>query len=220
MPQINLLVPGSKKKVLTVASVKEPMVELKEIAPAVIPRSLIFLGVGILIWVVLVIGVSRNERILLNLEEKVKVLSANPKEIQRLKNERAALEKKVKLIDKLSSRKFLWFEKFRLIATLIPDGVWLTDIYSKEEKITAREPATGDNNQSTDLGEKTILVIKGTAVANTIQDAVSLVGDFIKNLQANQDFSKDFAEIKLNTATKTTIGGMDVMRFDFLCEAK
>ena len=220
MPQINLLLSGSKKKTPTLTTAKEPKVGLSSVIPVVAFRCAICLGIGLFVWIVLLINIGKKEEVLRGLEEKVKVLATNPIEIERIRTERAALEKKVKLIDDLSSRKFLWYEKLDLLSSLIPDGIWLTDIYSKQEKATAKDSGSSENNAASGLGEKTVFVIKGTAVAYKIQDAVTLIGSFINNLQNNKDFAKDFTEIKLNTATKGSIGGLDVMRFDFLCESK
>ena len=216
MPQINLLKSTPKKKTVTIASVKDIRTEFIQISFLLLIRSAIGAGLCFAVWIVLFINMTVKEKAFHKLEDKVKVLLANPKEIERLRNERSILEKKVKLIDSLSSRRFFWYEKLETISSLIPSGVWLTDLHSKVEKIT--NPS--QNSQASSFGEKTTLVISGTTVAYKIQDAVSLIGDFINNLQADKNFSADFPEIKLNTATKGTIGNLDVMRFDFLCETK
>jgi len=131
------------------------------------------------------------------------------------------LEKKARLIDQLSSRQFFWFQKVQLLADIIPDGVWLTRVYSREEK-RAQPARRSSRQQEADdqAGQATVLVVQGTAVAYKIQDAVALVGTFIKNLQGSEAFAGDFKEIKLNNIAKTSIGEMDVMKFDLLCEQK
>ena len=221
MPQINLLLSGSKKKIVTGAtSAKKWEVEFTEIKPQLIKRSAICLGVTLSLWIILAITVTLRERIVRSFEDKVKASVASPKEIEQLKKERSTLEKKMKIMSDLASRRFLWFEKLELISTMIPDGVWLTGISAQQKKITPQGVNPIGTNQTADLGEKTVFVVSGTAVAYKIQDAVSLIGNFIKNLQTNESFSKDFTEIKLNTVSKGTIGGLDVMRFDFLCESK
>ena len=219
MPQINLLSTGSKKKIAPSKPSASEFADFFLIRRPLLIRSFVCFAVTASLWVAFSYSITKSERTLLELENKVNVLGTNPKEIEKLKDERAALEKKVELIDRLSSRKFFWFEKFEIIANLIPNGVWLTEISSKQEKPLV-EKIDGKQVLSSIGKEKTILVVKGTAVADKIQNAVGFIGDFIKNLQVNWKFSKDFLEIKLNNATKENIGGLDVMKFDFTCESK
>lgn len=235
MPQINLLSPDFRKvtkdkeaavvRAKKAISPSEYALEWQDVARDVTLRSAACLAGCIAIGIVLSISISHKQKALGILNEKVKELSASPQEMQDLKTQWDGLEKKVKLIDDLLSRKFSWFEKLDLLAILIPDGVWLTDIFSKQEKSSARNsPSTAAGKGKTvvidDLSRKTTIVIKGMAVAYKIQDAIVLVRDFIKNLQNNEEFAKDFEAIKLNTLVKAAIGGMDVMRFDLICETK
>lgn len=211
MPQINLLSTGQKKKDSKPAVVRDTKPEVtKVIRPALI-RSLICFGIGLIIWAVLLVSAAGKQKILNDLSEKTKVLESNPKEIERVRNERSALDKKVKLIDELSSRKFLWYEKLSQIGTIVPSGIWFTEITST--KMSSKDLNSG-------AGERMFFIIRGVAVAYKIDDAITLVGDYIKRLQADQAFSKDFNEIKLNDINKNTVGGLDVMRFEVLCESK
>ncbi|MFA5060363.1 MAG: PilN domain-containing protein [Candidatus Omnitrophota bacterium] len=232
MPQINLLAPGFKKREVTpsTASFSKAQAQSQfqqktervypgissgvlDVLPAVGFRCAICGGIILAIWSFFLVNIPGNQKTLKELEVKVSVLATNPKEIERIRTERVILEKKVNLIDNLSSRKFLWSEKLALIADLIPDGVWINEIRSSSKKDAAAAKAPPSD-------EKTVFTIKGTAVAYKIQDAVGLISDFIKNLQENADFSKDFQEIKLNTIAKGTVGSLDVMKFDLLCESK
>ena len=219
MPQINLLPTATKKRVPKFFPAGGSL-ELSELAPLIIFRSSVCAGICILLWLVLLFGLSRKEKALVILTEKVSVLATNPEAIEKLKKERAVLEKKVRVIENLSSRKFFWYEKLDLIARLIPEGVWLTEMYSNEERTQPQEEADSSGNQLSALDTVTVLVIKGMAFAPKIQNAVGLIGNFITSLQSTESFAKDFAEIKLNTATKGAIGSTDVMNFDFLCETK
>lgn len=215
MPQINLLSPGlkkSEKQEAATTQLQPGKKDLSKLSSALILHSAVCGGVLLVVWALLFFNIYQKEKTFKDLEGQVASLAANPKEMENLRNEQAALEKKVKLIDVLSSRKFFWNEKLQLLSNLIPDGVWVTDISSRQEgTITPGNPASG---------EKTVFIIKGTAVAYKIDEAVTLIGSFIKKLQENQDFSKDFTEIKLNNIIKGSVGGLDVMQFDFLCTTK
>lgn len=156
------------------------------------------------IWGFLFVTVSKERRTVADLDKKIGSLATSPKEIDAIRQQRSALEKKINLIDTLSSRQFFWFQKMQQLADLIPNGVWLTSL------------------QSSQKGDTVTLIIRGTSVAVKIDDAVSLIRDFITNLRKNDDFAKDFKNIELRQGdiAKTAIGGMDVMRFAFTCETE
>ena len=220
MPQINLLSPGTQKKETRIVSSREVVINFAEIAPVVIFRSSICIGICVVLWIGLYFQISKKQKVLKELDVKLQALEENPKEMEKIKTERAALEKKVKLIDELSSRKFLWYEKLDILADLVPSGIWLNEVYSKREKMSDNELAQlKESGKGSVLGEKTILMIRGTAVAYKIEDAVALVGDFIKTIEANKEFSKDFV-IRPSAVSKGSIGGVDVMKFDLICESK
>jgi len=220
MPQINLLTAGSKKKVVKSFSFGGVTTEFDQVFPAIFFRSFFGAGVCLALWVALLFGVSEKEKALRLLKEKVSVLASNPEAIGKLTKERNTLQEKIKLIEALSSRKFFWYEKLNLLAGLIPDGIWLTEINTRDDKTRRKNTRGALSNQPDNLDEKTVFVIKGTAAAPKIQDAVGLIGTLISSLQSKESFSGDFSEIKLNTATKGSIGGTDVMNFDFVCESK
>ena len=227
MPQINLISPVPKKSERSSApsdSSTHHLFGLEEVRIPLIKHSVICAAVLSLVWIFLSINVHSKTTSLNNIKDEVKALETNPKEIESLRSERAALEKKVKLIDSLSSRKFFWHEKLSLIGDLILDGIWMTDISSKKERVLIKDsknkPPKGNKKNKADPAvyeERTVLIVRGTAVAYKIQDAVIQVGNFIKLLQNNDDFAKDFREIKLNTTSKGTFGGLDVMIFEIQC---
>src|SRR3989338_2350541 len=221
MPQINLLSPEAKKKESRPAIVDAAKVELSQLMRTAIAISVICLVAMLFVWTLLLLSISKKEKILVALKKKTEVLATNPKEMERLKKEKVALEKKVDVIDELSSRKFFWFEKLELIADLIPDGVWLADISSVQQKSgkSDAKPRTVKLKPETPT-EKAVIVIRGSAVAYKIQDAVSIIANFIKRLQENKNFAKDFKEIKLNTINKSILGGLDIMKFELICEVK
>ena len=221
MPQINLLSPVStarrrdreQKAVAAVKAFSPRFTDAFHLPSNAVRNASICAGVLIVIWLFLFINLKSKQSTLAKFEKEFAALAADPKEMENLRNERTALEQKVKLIDNLSSRKFFLFEKLKLLGGLIPSGIWLTDISSRQERVTSStDPANFE--------EKTVFIIKGTAVAYKIDDAVTLIGEFIKKLQNQESFAKDFTEIKLNNIAKGTIGGLDVMQFDLLCVTK
>ncbi|HOW35909.1 MAG TPA: hypothetical protein PL155_05805 [Candidatus Omnitrophota bacterium] len=217
MPQINLLAqPAKKKKEIAVKPTfaSDSKADISDVKPVLIFRCSICLGIIFLIWLPLFINIFLKEGRLKKLTQEVGSLSTSPEEMDKIKKEKVGLEKKIALITELSSRDFLWHRKLDLLADLIPSGIWLTDIYTKKEAGSSRlNPKTGGTT------EKVFLVVRGTAVASRIEDAVLLVKNFVENVKSNKEFSKDFAEITSSNIAKSTFGGLDVMRFDLLCEA-
>ncbi|MFH1360313.1 MAG: hypothetical protein ABIJ41_04660 [Candidatus Omnitrophota bacterium] len=219
MAQINLLLPGygSGKTEARKVTFKDPKAEFLNISKPLIVYSCISLGLVLVVGIFLSFNLSSKTKILNNLKEQEKALKINPKEIEKIKNERAFLERKVHLIDALSSRDFYYYEKLQLIADLIPDGVWLTEIYSRKEG----SASAGRSADKKSLGlEKNVFTIKGIAVSEKLDDAVTLIEKYIELLRSNQEFSKDFGEIKLNNSNLGSVGKQDVMNFDIICEVK
>ncbi len=213
MPQINLLSPTSRKKVTNAILSGDPKTELARVLPSTIKRSGICLVLIVIIWIVLAVNVSGKEKVHHEIDEKVKVLVVNPQEIEDLKKERAALEKKVKLIDELSSRKFYWYQKLELLSKILPDGIWFEEISFKPRKATFVKKSTTVEKEQMELS------LKAVAVAFSLDDAISLIGGFVGKIEKNPEFAEAFEDIDYNT-TKGTIGGLDVMKFDFTCRSK
>lgn len=219
MPHINLLSPGTSAKKIETKIIPSAVskINIPQILPGLLGRCAVCTGAIVVVWLILAFQISIQEKKLSVASRDTEGLSAYPSKMEAMKKEKEGLEKKALLIDQLSSRQFFWYEKLDLISFLIPQGVWLTDISLRKEKMSAKEMAA---LKGVGIEQKTILVVRGTAVAYKIEDAVGLVGSFIHILQGNEQFAKGFKEIKLNTATKGTLGGLDVMRFDLFCEVK
>ena len=213
MPQINLLSPAPRNKVTQAVIPGDAKAEFARVSPLLIKRSVICLVVGLVVWIILAVNIVGKEKVKWEIDEKVRVLVADPKEIENLRNERAALEKKVILIDELSSRKFSWYQKFALLTDILPEGIWFEEISFRPGKTTAR------GKPSAATGEQMEFTLKGTAVAYSLDDAISLIGGFVDKLGKNTDFAKDFEDMDFNT-TKGSIGGLDIMKFEFTCSSK
>ena len=228
MPQINLLNPGSGGKKesaqgFDLKDVKNPKLQFEEISKQLILFSAIAFGCMLFIFIVVsIFNFSKTSR-LRGLEKKIKNLKIDPTEMEKMREERRALEKKVNLVDILSSRQFYYYEKMVLIPDLIPWGVWINSMKTQErvpaQGVTTRRSRREQTEEKLP-SRKTLLLISGTAVAGKIDDAVALVGEFIDNLKKDEKFSESFAEIKLENIVKGSMGSRDVMNFDLVCETK
>lgn len=210
MPQINLLSSSYSKKKKKDKPLKIPRAELSKISSSFLPVSYAAIIVLSSIWLILSFVVLKERKELANLEKKERALSASPQEINQLILKKDSLNKKIVLLDKLSSRNFFWSDKLRQIAEFIPDGVWLREI-SLDRKILKVE----DSKKKEVSLPLYLLNIKGGAFAYKIQDAINLIGQFNNSLKQDEQFTKDFSNVKLETVAKSTIAKTDIMNFEF-----
>ena len=89
MPQINLLSPEAKKKEIRPAIVDAAKVELSQLMRTAIAISVICLVAMLFVWTLLLLSISKKEKILVDLKKKTEVLATNPKEMERLKKEKS-----------------------------------------------------------------------------------------------------------------------------------
>ncbi len=226
MPQINLLSPGvglrKKKRSITA---DPPLEELKRICKILIMTAGVTCVVCFVIWLVLSSRVKAKKAELAKAQKKVDALELNPDEIKNLESQRGGLNKKVELIDRLSSRDFYYYRKLELIAQIIPEGVWLIEVNFQSTDISprARQNTRRRRSQvepSGTVSSATRLILKGKAVSGRIGDAVGLIQKFYENLKANEEFSDDFTEIKIGDTSLSRVGSREVMIFDVICSSE
>lgn len=211
MPQINLLSPSFGKKAkkhklgVTPTEKKENPLTLAYI----VMRAIVALM--ILVWMIIGVKISKYSKELRSLEQKEATFAVEPQKMIKLNEQRDKLFKRLTFLGEFTEKKFLWSEKLDRIAELIPEGAWLTDL-SFEKKVSITDI---EGNRS--MEEKSVISIKGRAVAPIIQEAVELVGNFRDQLAKDKSFSRGFKEIKLNSLTKGVIANRDIMNFEFYC---
>ncbi|MDP3143144.1 MAG: PilN domain-containing protein [Candidatus Omnitrophota bacterium] len=211
MPQINLLAPTSKKRTAREKSFELPKVDVVALSKSVVPATVPLLVVLVSISVVLFVISGRKGVELERLNKKSQSVSINPQELVEFNNRKAALEKKIALLTSLSAHKSLWVEELDDISNCLPKGVWLTEI------LVEKKNYSDDQKKKKEELEQSILIIKGSAIAPQIDDAVSFIGEFVNALKQKPSFAQDFSEIKLNSINKGAIGKSDVMNFELVC---
>jgi Tfp pilus assembly protein PilN len=210
MPQINLLAPTSNKEAAKKAkSVDLPwlnlLVAFRSALVSAIPLTLICGLISVGLFVVK----DRKDSELKTIQQREASLTVNPQELSEWKKREVTLKKKISLLSELSSPGFSRSTKLLEINDYLPEGVWLSEIYLGKSG-QSWETTAGARRQ-------TVLIIKGSAVAPQIDNAVALVGEFVTSLKRSQSFSRDFSEIKLNAIYKSSIGRTDVMNFELVC---
>ncbi len=96
-----------------------------------------------------------------------------------------------------SHKNILWSQKLNILSDTIPKGMWLKKI-------------DWNNN---------ILTIEGCAVSR-FHDEITIVGNFVSNLQRTQDFIKDFSSLELNSVNRSKKGVTEVADFMMTAKAK
>ena len=213
MPQINLLSPSHGKKVKK-AKFEEISPEKKGPPLTLVNFFIVIIAVlMVLVWLIMGVRINKYSRELTALEKKEKTFAVEPQRLIKLNEQKEALSKRLKFLEKFAEKKFSWTDKLGKITEFIPEGVWLTDL-ATDRKIDI------DIDGQTIKQEQSLISIKGRAVSQAIQEAVDLVGVYLDSLKKDDDFSRDFKEIKLNSLTKGAILNRDIMNFEFYCIIK
>jgi hypothetical protein len=95
------------------------------------------------------------------------------------------------MLDQLTKRKFLWTEKLNQLSDLVLPGIWFTHVYTDSENR---------------------LIIEGSVVSKS-EEAMASVGKFMKNLKDDQQFFKDFKNIKLESVQRKNKEERDMVDF-------
>lgn len=220
MAQINLLSPrvGKRIKRASIASHGKKISQKLFLRMYVICALIVVILLGV--WGGLAVVTGQKEAALAMLKAQELKLKADPKELLEIKQQKEDLQARIRFLENLSAKKFLWFEKFDVIAQLMPDGVWIASIDLTKKTIEVDdEQAKAKKGKAPQKIQKEVITvsINGNAVAFTIQGAVELVGNFYENLKKHKPFSQDFSDIKLENISKSVVYGRDIMKFQIVC---
>jgi len=139
-----------------------------------------------------------------------------------LKKEVDALSGKVTVIDSLTLGSLVWAKKLYDLNNSIIDGVWLSALSLNVEKASSNQAFVGLNRGAAAQvpADKETLVLQGEAVSSNSEEATAVVGRFIDSLKTNEDFFKDFEDIKLSSVQRETLGETEIMNFTIVCYFK
>lgn len=120
-----------------------------------------------------------------------KDFSSKFSQVDSVSKEIAVLRAKMSALDQLTKRKFLWTEKLNQLSDLVLPGIWFTHVYTDSENR---------------------LIIEGSVVSKS-EEAMASVGKFMKNLKEDQQFFKDFKNIKLESVQRKNKEEKDMVDF-------
>lgn len=148
---------------------------------------------GLLIFIIIMLSlgsfVRKNQ--INSLLARERGFSGKLSEIEAVNKEIAVLKAKMAALDQLTKRKFLWAEKLNQLSDLVLPGIWFTRV------------CTDSENR---------LIIEGSVVSKS-EEAMAFVGKLMKNLKDDQQFFKDFKNIKLESVQRKNKEEKDVVDF-------
>lgn len=142
------------------------------------------------------------------LDYKWRLLQPKKIEMDHLRADSSAAGKIIAPIKQLVESRMTWADKLNKLSELITPGIWFSRISLEKE---ARDPQKGTFQK--------ILNIEGFA-SSAYGDETALVGRFIKALQEDGDFFKDFSAIKLGPMEKQSSDDISTMHFKISCFLK
>ncbi len=148
-------------------------------------------GILILIVMILFLGSFIRKAQINGLLAREKNFSSRLSQIDSVNKEIAVLKAKMSILDQLTKRKFLWTEKLNQLSDLVLPGIWFTHVYTDSENR---------------------LIIEGSVFSKS-EEAMASVGKFMKNVKDDQQFFKDFKNIKLESVQRKNKEERDMVDF-------
>ncbi|MCX5692116.1 MAG: hypothetical protein NTX47_00280 [Candidatus Omnitrophica bacterium] len=149
------------------------------------------IGILILIVIALSLGSFIRKAQINSLLAREKIFSDRFSRVDSINKEIAVLKAKMAVLDQLTKRKFLWTEKLNQLSDLILPGIWFTHAYTDSESR---------------------LIIEGIVISKS-EEAMAFVGKFMKNIKDDQQFFKDFKNIRLESVQRENKEERDVVNF-------
>ena len=129
------------------------------------------LGALILLVAFFSIGASIRKGQVAKLIAKEQALSQQKSQVETISKDVSILNTKMAFLDEITERRFLWAEKLNQLSDLVLPGIWFTRIYTDSENA---------------------LIIEGKVISQE-EEAMALVGTFMKDIREHNEFFKGLA---------------------------
>lgn len=199
MIEINLLPPNMRVR-------KREAIKLPSLA--VIPIAVSIIGVLVAFQIILLLTYQIKSASLSSLKKKNETIRKTNEEAVKLDNAVKEISSRVEAIDKLKNSRFNMAKKLNDLSDSMISGVWLRNIDVKKGA-SVNEPSI--------LRET--LVIDGSSVVTDEKEGGS-IGKFVNSLKENTSFSDDFDEIELSKVERKKIRNTEVLDFIIICHFK
>ena len=149
------------------------------------------LGLAILVHVYLAgLLIAKNHQLKV-LDKKWQGLSPQRKVLEDFNKQYSLFSAEAQTVKQLMQRRLNWAEKLNKLSSLLPAGIWFTEV-----SVSGRD-----------------FSLRGSAVSLE-KDDMSLIKQFLDNLKADPRFFGDFNTIELGSVQRKTVGGYDVAEFN------
>ena len=101
------------------------------------------------------------------------------------------------IADITSKKSTLWSQKLNVLSDVMPKGVWIRRI----------------------AWDNVALTVEGSAYSK-FHDEITTVGNYVSNIKKDDNFTKDFSSIELNSVTRSKKGPTEVVDFKITAKAK
>lgn len=156
-------------------------------------------------------GVSR-------LSKRWELIQPQKVEIEGIKKEISASDRKLTELEALSGKGFLWAKKLSDLSDSLTSGIWLTRLYLSEKVITNPVKKSPGEPQTEKIIIK-YLELEGSTLAQG-EEGTASVGRFIRSLKSNPGFFRDFSNIESRWIKRKQTGQVEVMSFKLSCRFK
>ncbi|MCG2711543.1 MAG: hypothetical protein L6416_04365 [Candidatus Omnitrophica bacterium] len=178
-----------------------------------IPVNLILLSINAILLAIFFIITAMNVGRGITLhafDTRLKGLAPEQQKIISIQNKTVNLKVNNALFSPFVTNRFLWSKKLNLLSDLILPGIWLRQL-SLEKEAAAQAQASAAAAQ-----RNRFMKLEATAVSVT-HDEMGVIGNFVRNLKLNKEFSQHFRGVELEGVLRREIATVEVMDFTLIC---
>jgi hypothetical protein len=184
--------------------------------PKIAPIPVIIGIISIMIASQLILGLVafRQKRTLSSIGKTASEIISQKNMALVLKKEADELSGRFAVIEGLMQGSLVWSKKLYDLSNSMIDGIWLTSLSLNIESPKGARLQPGND------ADRQTMVITGMAVASGDREETAVVGRFIDSLKGNEDFFRDFDDIKLSSIQRENYGNAEAMSFSIVCYFK
>ncbi|MFH1868542.1 MAG: hypothetical protein ABH843_06180 [Candidatus Omnitrophota bacterium] len=201
---------------------KKPSVKFN--MPQIPKLPIVIAAASIILLIHIIIGISAftmNFR-LKRLNSSLMKISPQEQAALSLKKDLDGLNRKLVVIDLLSSKSLVWSSKLFYLNQAVTEGIWLTSLYLDEQQSKSNRSAVSAaaGKGGSKPAAKQVLILKGSAFSHTPAGETAIIGKFIGSIEKNKGFFSDFEGIELASTQRNMLGDKEVMDFTVECYFK
>jgi hypothetical protein len=172
------------------------------------------------------VELSRGKDSLANIEQDISKLQDVVNQVEQLEIEKQVVSKKEEAVEQIMTGRTLWSHELRILADLVPEGVWLEElkISTRKRPVTIMVPNQNRSPGQPPTVEKTVvksfpaLRMTGYALSPQREKGLSLIGAFLRNTKTDDVFSMRFISPEMRSIDRERYMDQTVMRFVMDCE--